>query len=132
MFKMTLLALTAVVVASMAVAADAGADPGVRALAEPACHAVQTLPLGCTLRIVDANNDGSISAAELASLASPGPLIEWSPLHPPRSTGLDFKDAAVEPGSLLPLPLERDPARPLAPALLALGGLVVLLRQRPA
>jgi hypothetical protein len=106
---------------------ESGASPAI----EAPCHVVQSLDLGCALRIVDANNDGTISAAELASLASPAPVVEWTPLHPPRSTGLDFKDAAADPVSVLPVTLERETSHRLIPALFALGALVILLRKRP-
>ena len=99
---------------------------------EAPCHPVQSLDLACTMRVVDANGDGTISAAELASFATPAaPWSDWAPLHPPHSTGLDFKDAATEPGSVLPAALERDSSQRLIPALFALGALVVLLRRRP-
>jgi hypothetical protein len=131
MFKVALLAATVLVVASASMATNIDLEPGVSPTAEAPCHVVQSLDLGCALRIVDANNDGTISAAELASFASPAPVVDWTPLHPPRSTGLDFKDAAADPVSVLPATLESDTSRRVVPALFALGALVILLRKRP-
>ena len=131
MIKVALLAATVLVAASTAMATNIALDSGAPPAGEASCHLVQSLDLGCALRIVDTNNDGTISAAELANFALAAPVIDWTPLHPPRSTGLDFKDAAIEPGSVLPATLDRNPSRPLIPALFALGALVVLLRKRP-
>ena len=131
MLKVALLAPTVLVAASMAMATNIALDTGAPPAGEAPCHLVQAMDLGCALRIVDTNNDGTISAAELASLASPAPVVDWMPLRPPRSTGLDFKDAAIEPGSVLPATLDRDTSKPLIPALFALGAMVVLLRRRP-
>ena len=131
MFKVALLASTLLAAAPMAMATNNELDPGVLPAGDSPCHPVQSLDLACTMRVIDANSDGTISAAELASLASPAPVLDWTPLHPPRSTGLDFKDAAIEPGSVLPAMPERDTSHPLVPALFALGAMVVLLRKRP-
>ncbi len=131
MIKVALLAATVLVAASTAMATNIAFVSGAPPAGEAPCHLVQSLDLGCALRIVDTNNDGTISAAELANFASAAPIIDWTPLHGPRSTGLDFKDAAVEPGSVLPVTLERDTSHPVIPALFALGALVVLLRKRP-
>jgi hypothetical protein len=131
MIKVALLAATVLVAASTAMATNIAFESGAPPAGEAPCHLVQSLDLGCALRIVDTNNDGTISTAELANFASAAPVIDWAPLHPPHSTGLDFKDAAIEPGSVLPTTLERDASHPLMPALFALGALVVLLRKRP-
>jgi hypothetical protein len=131
MIKVALLAATVLVAASTAMATNLAFESGAPPLSEASCHLVQSLDLGCALRIVDTNNDGTISTAELASFAAGAPVIDWTPLHPPRSTGLDFKDAAIEPGSVLPATLDRDTSHRLIPALFALGALVVLLRKRP-
>jgi hypothetical protein len=130
MIKVALLAATVLVAASTAMATNIALESGAPPAGEASCHLVQSLDLGCALRIVDTNNDGTISAAELTNFASAAPVIDGT-LHPPRSTGLDFKDAAIEPGSVLPVTLERDTSHPLMPALFALGALVVLLRKRP-
>ncbi len=131
MLKVALLAATAMVAASMAMAGNIAVESGALPAGDTPCHLVQAMDLGCALRIADASGDGTISAAELASLASPAPVVDWAPLHPPRSTGLDFKDAAIEPTSVLPATLDRDTSHPLVPALFALGAMVVLLRKRP-
>jgi hypothetical protein len=131
MIKVALLAATVLVAASTAMATNIALESGAPPAGEAPCHLVQSLDLGCALRIVDTNNDGTISAAELANFASAAPAIDWTSLHPPSSTGLDFKDAAIEPGTVLPVTLEHDTSHPLIPALFALGALVVLLRKRP-
>ena len=136
MLKVALLAATVMVAASVSMSAAMATNIDLESGAAPAggvpCHPVQSLDLACTVRIVDANGDGTISAAELAIFASAPAPVDWTPLHPPRSTGLDFKDAAIEPGSILPATLERDSSQRLIPALLALGALVILLRRRPS
>ena len=132
MLKVALLAAAVVAVASTAMATNIGVDTPLASAAEAACHPAQSLDLACTMRVIDANGDGTISAAELASFAAPAPAIaDWAPLHPPRSTGLDFKDAAIEPAIALPGTLESDNSHRLIPALFALGALVILLRRRP-
>ena len=98
------------------------------------CHPVQSLDLACTLRVIDANGDGTVSAAELASFAAPASapsVVDWTTLHAPHGAGLDFKDAAIEPAATLPAALESDSSHRLIPALFALGALVILLRRRP-
>ena len=136
MLKVALLAATVMVAASVSMSAAMATNIDLESGAAPAgdvsCRPVQSLDLACTVRIVDANGDGTISAAELASFAKAAPPpVDWTPLHPPSSTGLDFKDAAIEPGSILPATLERDSPQRLIPALFALGALVILLRRRP-
>jgi hypothetical protein len=134
MLKVALLAAAVVVAASTAMATniDIDLDLGATLVGDTPCRPVQSLDLACTMRIVDANGDGTISAAELASFAAPvPPVVDWTPLHSPHGTGLDFKDAAIEPAAMLPATLERDGSSRLIPALLALGALVVLLRRRP-
>ena len=131
MFKVALLAAAVVVAASTAMATNIDPDTGASPTGDGPCHAVQSLDLACTMRVIDANGDGAISAAELASFAAPTPLVDWTPLHPPHGAGLDFKDAATEPAALLPATLENDSPHRLIPALFALGALVILLRRRP-
>jgi hypothetical protein len=132
MFKVALPAATVLVAASMAMAGNSAIGAGAPLADDaPSCDRTQSLDPGCALRIVDTNGDGTISADELARFASPAPLVDWAPLQPPRSTGLDFKDAAVELGSVLPATLDRDTSHPLIPALFALGAMVVLLPKRP-
>jgi hypothetical protein len=107
-----------------AMAMNIDLEPVTTPASDLSCRPIQFLDLACTIRVIDANGDGSISAAELASFAtSTAPTLDWAP----RSTGLDFKDAAVEPAATL----EGDSSRRLIPALFALGALVVLLRRRP-
>ncbi len=122
--------LAAAVAASTAMATNIGLESDAAPASDVSCHPVQSLGLACTVRVIDANGDGAISAAELAGFAVP-PVADWTPLHPPHGTGLDFQDAAAEPVAMLPTTLERDGSRRLMPALLALGALVVLLRRRP-
>ena len=136
MLKVALLASALLLVASSATGAAGVADPVAAPAAEAPCHPGQAFDLGCAMRAVDADGDGSISAVELANLAVPpiplAPLVDWTPLHVAHGTGLDFKDAATEPGSVLPASSEADsPQRLLIPTALALAALVVLLRRRP-
>ena len=131
MLKVALLVAAVLGAASMAMATNIAVGSGAPPASEAPCDLVQSLDLGCALRIADTNNDGTLSASELASLASPSSAVDWTPLRPPRSTGLDFKDAAIEPGSVLPAIPESDASHRLIPALFALGALVVLLRKRP-
>jgi hypothetical protein len=136
MLKVALLASALLLAVSAATGANGVTDPMVPPAAEAACHPGQSFDLGCAVRVADADGDGTISAIELATLVVPlapvAPIIDWTPLHPAHGTGLDFKDAAIEPGSALPVPAEADgPRRLLIPTMLALAALVVLLRRRP-
>ena len=132
MLKVALLAAAVVVAASTAMATNTDLDTRAAPAGDVSCRPAQSLDLACTLRIIDANGDGAISAAELASLAAPAPLIgDWLSLHPPHGSVLDFKDAAIEPATVLPATLESANSHRLIPALFALGGLVLLLRRRP-
>jgi|GEM_PF-1067083 len=138
MLKAALLAAAVALVASTARATDAGADPGADPVASPAapadapCHAGQPLELACALRVAAAGGDASAAPAELAGLAPPvTSMFDWGPRASPDD--LAFRDAATDAGSVLPAALdrERDRSRRLAPALLALGALIILLRRRP-
>jgi hypothetical protein len=132
MLKVALIAAAMAVAVSTAMATNIALETGVSPAGDVACHPVQPPDLACTMRDVDANGDGTISAAELAGFAAPAPVVvDWTPLHPPRSAGLDFKDAATEPAAPLAAQLEGDGSHRLMPALFALGALVVLLRRRP-
>ena len=136
MLKVALLASVLLLAASAATSADGIADPVAAPAAEAPCHPGQPFDLGCAVRAVDTDGDGTISAAELANLVVPpvpiAPIVDWTPLHAAHGTGLDFKDAAIEPGSVLPASTEPDsPQRLLVPTMLALAALVVLLRRRP-
>ena len=138
MLKVALLASALLLAVSAATGANGVADSRVAPAAEASCHPGQSFDLGCAARVADADGDGdgTISATELAALAVPlapvAPIVDWTPLHPAHGTGLDFKDAAIEPGSVLPVPTAADgPQRLLIPTVLALAALVVLLRRRP-
>ena len=136
MLKVALLASALLLAVSAATGANGVADPMVALAAETSCHPGQSFDLGCAVRVADANGDGPLSPIELATLAVPpapvAPIIDWTPLHPAHGTGLDFKDAAIEPGTVLPVSTEADgPQRLLIPTMLALAALVVLLRRRP-
>ena len=136
MLKVALLASVLSLAVSAATGAKGVADFSAAPSAEAPCHPGQSLDFGCAMRAVDTDGDGTISAAELANLAVPlapaAPVVDWTPLHSTHGTGLDFKDAAIEPGSALPAPSEIDsPQRLLIPTGLALAALVVLLRKRP-
>ena len=130
MFKGALLAVT-VVAASTAMAVGIDLDPGPAPASAVTCDSASATDAGCTLRVLDPGDDSVFSSSDLANLAPAAPAFEWPPLHPSRSTGLDFKDAASDPGSMPHAALGRDTSHPLIPALLALGALVVLLRRRP-
>ena len=128
MLKVALFATTLLAAASMATAEG----PVVAPAAAASCHPGQSLELSCAMRAVDADGNGAVSTAELANLAAPVvSMPDWTPLHAATGTGLDFKDAATEPGSVLPASLDRERSQPLIPALISLGALVILLRRRP-
>ena len=130
MLKVALLAAAVATASSASLATSVDLAPA----DDAPCHLVQSLDLACSARVIDADadGDGTISAAELAGFATPAPpAIDWAQLHPPRDAGLDFKDAAAEPATVLSAKLDQDSTRRLLPALFALGGLVVLLRGRP-
>jgi hypothetical protein len=132
MLKVALFAATLLLAGPAALAADGFADSAAAPAVPASCHPGQSLDLGCAMRAVDADGDGSISAAELANLAvPPPPANDWTPLHTTHGTGLDFKDAATEPVSLLHAAPDRDGPRLLVPTLFAIGALVILLRKRP-
>ena len=129
MFKVALLAAAMAAAASTPTATSPAFDAAPAAESDLACRPGQVLDLACSLRIADANGDGAVSPAELFALAvPPAPTADEAPL---RGTGLDFKDAATDGGSILPGTPDRDRSQPLIPALFALGGLVLLLRRRP-
>ena len=132
MLKVALLTAAGLVAASMAMATNIELETGAAPAGDVPCRPAQSLELACTMRVIDANGDGTVSAAELASFAAPAPsAIDWTPLHPPHGTGLDFNDAATEPAAMLPATLDSDSPHRLIPALFALGALVILLRRRP-
>ena len=128
MFKGALLTATLVVAVSTPMAANVELEPGATPASDAPCRPVQSMDLACTMRVVDANGDGTVSAAELASFTAPtAPVIDLAP----HAAGLSFKEVATE--SVLPAPATLEPNGPqrLIPALFALGAMVVLLRRRP-
>jgi hypothetical protein len=130
MFKVALLAAAMAAAASTPTATSPAFDPGPAAASDVACRPGSPLDLACSLRVADADGDGTVSPAELFALAlPPTSTADGAPL---RGTGLDFKDAATDGGSILPGTPDRDRPKPLMPALFALGGLVLLLRRRPS
>jgi hypothetical protein len=132
MRKVALLVAACGLATSTAMAVDTGPEMSVASAAAASCHPGQTLDLGCAMRAADTDGNGTISPAELASLAiPPQPATDWTPLRPTGGTGLDFKDAATNAGGILPAIAESDASLPLIPALFALGALLILLRQRP-
>ena len=127
MLKAGLLATALFVAVSTAAVERAVSEPVASPDAVAPCQ-----PAACAARAADTDGDGTISAAELANLAvPPAPAADWPALRPAQATGLDFKDAALEPGSVLPASLDNERSKPLIPALFALGALVILLRKRP-
>jgi hypothetical protein len=129
MIKVALLAAAMAAAASTPTATSPAFDPVPAAASDAACPSGQSPDLACSLRIADANGDGSPSPAEPFALAAP-PASSADPT-PPHGTGLDFKDAVNDSGPILPATPDRDRSQPLIPALFALGGLVLLLRRRP-
>jgi hypothetical protein len=128
MLKVALSAAAGVIAASTAMATNIDLGIGAAPADDATCHPIQSLDLVCSSRAVDADGDGTVSAAELASFAAPAPsVVDWTP----HATGLAFKDATNEPAAMLPATLENGNSRRLIPALLALGALVILLRRRP-
>ena len=132
MLKVALFATTLLAAASMATAESPVSETTVAPAAAASCQPGQSLEFSCAMRAVDADGNGATSAPELANLAVPiAPAPDWTPLHSAPGAGLDFKDAATEPGPVLPASLDRERPQPLIPALFALGALVILLRRRP-
>lgn len=128
MLKVALLAAAMTAAASTPTSTGPAFDPGAAPSLDAACRPGQSLELACALQVADANGDATTSPGELAALAaSQTPAPAWTP----RGTVLDFKDAAIDGGSILRVVPDRDPSQRLLPALFALGALVVLLRRRP-
>ena len=132
MFKIALFAASLLAAAAMGavMAETVVSQPGVAATA--ACLPGQPPELACALPPPEGPGAGATSADEFANLAVAGaPVADWTLLRAVPGAGVDFADAAADPGSVLPAPLDRDHPQPLLPALFALGALVVLLRKRP-
>jgi len=134
MLKVALLATAAALAASGETTTVPVADP-VASTALPAdapCRVGPPLELACAMRVADAGGDAVAAPADLAGLVPPvAGLFDWGPRA--SAEDLAFKDAATDAGSVLPAALdrERDRSHRLAPALLALGALIILLRRRP-
>jgi hypothetical protein len=134
MLKFALLATGAALAASAATATDPIVDPAVSTAASAVmpCHAGQAPEFACALRLANVDGDASAAPAEVAGLAPPASgTFDGSPR--PSEDDLAFKDAAIDVGSVLPggLARDHDRSRGVAPALLALGALILLLRRRP-
>ena len=131
MLKVALLAATVALAASAATATTAAVDSATTPTipAEAPCRPGPAPELGCPLHPAEPGT-APADLAGLAGLATPEVApVDVSPLHPARD--LAFKDAATEASSVLPASVDRDRSQRLAPALLALGALIVLLRRRP-
>ncbi|MCK9687589.1 hypothetical protein [Scleromatobacter humisilvae] len=128
MLKVAMLATAVLAVASTGAIGIVASTKSAAPAAESRCHPGQPLDLACDLKGIDADGNGTISAAELAEFAMPAA----TPLQPAPESGLAFQDAATEPGPVLPASLAPARPQPLVPALFALGGLVILLRRRPS
>jgi hypothetical protein len=126
MLKVALLATAVALAASAATAGDTVADDTVPPTAVIApCHPGHALPLACPMR----ESDAEASPSDLARLAASADTpFAWTP---PGSDDLAFKDAATATVGVLPVSVDHDRTQRLAPALLALGALVLLLRKRP-
>ena len=130
MLKVAMLATAVFAAVSMGAIESAASTKSAGPTAESRCQPGQPLALACDLRAIDADGNGTISAAELAEFAVPAATS--TPPQPVLENGLAFQDAAIEPASVLPASLAPEKPQPLIPALFALGALVVLLRKRPA
>lgn len=129
MLKVAMLATAVLAAASTAAIESVTSTKSATSTTEPRCHPGQPPALGCDLRVLDTDGNGTVSAAELADFAVPA--MTATPPQPTPEAGLAFQDAATEPGPVLPAPLAPATPQPLIPALFALGGLVILLRRRP-
>ena len=129
MLKVAMLATAVLAAASTAAIESVASTPAAAPTTELACRSGQAFDLACNMRAIDADGNGTISAAELANFALPA-AVSMS-LQSTPDTGLAFQDAAIEAASVLPVSLAPEKPQPLIPALFALGALVVLLRKRP-
>jgi hypothetical protein len=95
--------------------------------AETSCRSAQDLDPVC------AANDDATVAFDLGALSDAAlPISGWTTLRAPQGAGLDFQGIAEEANSLQQTMLaDGGSSHGLIPALLCLGGLVVLLRKRP-
>ena len=129
MLKVAMLATAVLAAASTAAIESVASTPAAAPSSESACHSGQAFDLACNMRAIDADGNGTISAAEFANFALPAAMS--MSLQSTPDAGLAFQDAAIEPASVLPASLAPEKPQPLIPALFALGALVVLLRKRP-
>ena len=127
MMKVAVLSIAMLAAVSTAATEGVASTKSARPTADSRCHRGQPLDLGCDVQAIDADDTGAISADELANLAAPATM----PLQPAAEADLAFQDAAAEPGPAVPPSLAHAKPQPLIPALVALGGLVILLRRRP-
>lgn len=122
----------ALIAAAVVVAASTAAVEQAFPAAAASCQPAPSASMACSLRAAEPEGDDAVSQAELADLVAPAaPVADWTSWHLSQDAGLDFKDAAAEPDSVLPASLAREHPQPVIPALFALGALVLLLRRRP-
>lgn len=132
MLKVALLATVVLLAASTAAVEMVSPEPAPSVAGTAPCHPDSPPTLSCIPRSIDADGDGTPATAELARLILPAaPIADWTLSHPAQDLGLDFKDAAADPGSVLSKSVDRDHPQPVIPAMFALGALLVLLRRRP-
>lgn len=136
MLKVALLASVVLVAASTAAVEMVSPEPAPSVAGAAPCHPESSPTLSCISRSIDADGDGdgdgTPATAELAKLILPAaPIADWTLNHSAQDLGLDFKDAAADPGSVLSKSVDRGHPQQAIPALFALGALLVLLRRRP-
>jgi hypothetical protein len=97
--------------------------------AETSCRATQALDPVCAAH----GNDDEAMPSDLDTLSDPALLTpESAPLRAQHRAGRDFQAIAAEAGTLEQTMLpDGGTSHRLIPALLCLGGLVLLLRKRP-
>jgi len=129
MLRFALLAAGTVLAVSTGTATgdDAAAthDAALAAPTQASCPSGQVADPACALRL-DAS-DGEATASPSAPSGFAGSAFDWLPLRPP-GAGLDLRE---DTGAMPPAAGEGNGSHRLLPALLALGGLVILLRRRP-
>ena len=128
MLKVALLVAPVLACAPLASALTAELGPGASPAGEAACESAGPLDSDCALRMPVVGDEGPGIAVELQAIE---PVAADLVDPAPHAAAGDFKEAAVEPGSVMPATLERDTRQRLVPALIALGAMVVLLRRRP-
>jgi hypothetical protein len=132
MLKVALLATVVLVAASTAAVEIVSPEPAPAVAGAAQCRPDPSPTLTCAPRLIDADADGTLATVEVAKLILPAaPIADWTLSHPAQDLGLDFKDAAADPGSVLSMSVDREHSQPVVPAMFALGALLVLLRRRP-